>query len=135
MRPLIYLTLAAGLASSPALGAPPLFTTLDSNGNGAISQAEFLVLRQEMFLRMDANQNGTLTQAEIEAARAAMPQDRKIRRAPPFEALDANKDGVLTMAEYTAQTRGFDYADRNNDGQLSLKEFNRIASFLQAARP
>lgn len=135
MRPLITLTLVAGLASSPAIGAPPLFTTLDSDGNGAISQAEFLTLRQEMFVRMDANQNGTLTLAEIEAARAAMPQDRKIRRAPPFDQLDANKDGVLTMAEYTAQTRGFEYADRNNDGQLSLKEFNRIASFLQASRP
>ena len=127
------LALAAALIAAPAL-AQTAFQRLDADGSGAISRAEFLMLRREMFARIDADGSGTVTRAEIEAARQATPGQRKMQADDRIWAQDANGDGVLTLTEYTAQTRGFDFADRNNDGQLSPAEFDRVARFIQQAR-
>lgn len=142
-RPLRVLAFGLGLALSAGPGvAQTAFQRLDTNGNGAISREEFLALRREMFARIDADKSGTITRAEIEAARQAAAQasgraGSGTRQAQADERIwsqDANGDGQLTLAEYTAQTRGFDMADRNRDGQLSAAEFDRIARFIAQAR-
>lgn len=135
LAPMLALGLALG--PGPVLAQTP-FQQLDADGSGAISRAEFLILRQEMFTRIDADGSGTLTRAEIESARQALPKQshgaRQMRADDRIWSQDANGDGLLTLAEYTAQTRGFDFADRNRDGALSPAEFERIARFIQQAR-
>lgn len=129
------LALAFGLAlgAAPAL-AQTAFQRLDTDGSGAISREEFLAMRREMFARIDADKSGTITAAEIETARQALPGQHKTQPDKRIWSQDTNGDGVLTLAEYTAQTRGFDFADRNSDGQLSPAEFDRIARFMQQAQ-
>lgn len=129
--PAIALAMALGPALACAAGTTsPGFASLDRDGNGAISRAEFLELRKAMFARIDADGSGTITRAEIEAARARLPQGSSRRGEDRIWAQDANRDGKLTLAEYTTQTRGFDMADRNGDGVLSPAEFERVARFL-----
>ncbi|MGD9919414.1 MAG: EF-hand domain-containing protein [Paenirhodobacter sp.] len=126
---LALMTAPAGFAGSAAAA----FERLDTDHSGTISRAEFLELRRQMFALIDADHSGTITRAEIDAARAA--QGAKAPRADErIWAQDANHDGQLTLAEYTAQTRGFDFADRNGDGQLDRAEFDRIARFVAQAR-
>lgn len=133
MKRLLPLTLIALLGTGVAQAATGVFEQLDTDGNGAISRAEFLEIRRAMFARIDADQSGTVTAAEIETARQALPGKRQKQADKRIWSQDANGDGLLTLAEYTAQTRGFDFADRNSDGQLSPAEFERIARFLTEA--
>jgi Ca2+-binding EF-hand superfamily protein len=117
------------LATLPALAdTGEILARLDTNGDKAISRAEFIDLRATMFARIDADASGTVTRAEIEAAQAAAggsaaADDRVWQQ-------DTNGDGQLTLAEYTSQTRGFDRADRNKDGYLTGAELDRIARAL-----
>jgi len=139
MRRSLILPLAlAALATAPlaALAGPgdAAFSALDTDGSGAINRAEFLELRKRMFATIDADKSGTITRAEIDAARKAQSNGSAARADERIWAQDANGDGQLTLAEYTAQTRGFDFADRNGDGQLSRAEFDRIARFIAQLR-
>lgn len=134
LPPALALLLGLGLSALPALAEQSGFARLDTDGNGVVSRTEFLALRKQMFATIDADNSGTITRAEIAAARAALPQGRTAQSDDRIWAQDANKDGQLTLAEYTSQTRGFDFADRNNDGALSPAEFDRIARFLRAAQ-
>jgi Ca2+-binding EF-hand superfamily protein len=77
---------AAGMSQgSAAGGAPPdsgeMFSTLDSDGDGVVSQEEFLAGRpddvseeqaQEMWSRLDSEGAGSLDQSQFEEAMAAM---------------------------------------------------------------
>lgn len=118
------------LAAGPALSQTASFAALDSDGSGAISRDEFLALRRAMFARIDADASGSLTAAEIEAARTAMPQSSRLPASTAVWSQDANGDGLLTVQEYTAESPGFDRADRNGDGQLSVSEFDRLRRLL-----
>lgn len=131
--PALVLGLGLALSAGPVL-AQTAFQRLDTDKSGAISREEFLALRREMFARIDADNSGTVTRAEIEAARQAAPGQRQMQADDRIWSQDANGDGQLTLAEYTAQTRGFDLADRNRDGQLSPAEFDRIARLIAQAR-
>ncbi|WJY19370.1 EF-hand domain-containing protein [Alteriqipengyuania flavescens] len=52
----------------------------DTDGNGAISQAEFQAAALARFDRADADNNGVVTAAEKQSARAAMRETRQQRR-------------------------------------------------------
>ena len=121
---------ASGQPAQAETRAEQAFVQLDANGNGAISRDEFLALRQQMFITLDANGDGLLTREEIETARANGKGGTQMQRSDRIWQQDANGDGYLTMAEYTAQTCGFDMADRNGDGALSPQEFHRVARFI-----
>ncbi len=62
----------------------------DTNGDGAIDQAEFTAAAMKRFDRVDADQNGTVTQAERTAAREAMKAKWQERRAARQAAQPAN---------------------------------------------
>ena len=53
----------------------------DTNGDGAISQAEFTAAALKRFDASDADRNGTVTDAERKAAREAMRAQWQARKA------------------------------------------------------
>lgn len=131
------LTLAALIGGALAAQAGPGaegFDRLDRDHSGTISRAEFLALREQMFAALDTDGSGTLSRAEVEAARQRQQSARAEQVEARLRALDTNGDGQVTLGEYTAQTRGFDLADRNGDGQISRAEFDRVARFIAQAR-
>jgi len=129
--------LLATLACGPALAtteAEAAFARLDTDHSGTISRAEFRVLRERLFAQIDSDGSGMLSPAEVDAAQARAAQQMGLPRSNRIWAQDANGDGQLSLAEYTSDLRGFDFADRNHDGQLTPAEFDRIARYVATAR-
>lgn len=71
----------------------------DADGDGRISQAEFVGRRIERLTAADANRDGTVTREEMQAQRHARMQQRAETR---FTRLDADNDGAISRAEFTA---------------------------------
>lgn len=137
LAPPALVALLAALWLGPAGATPPAeaaFARLDADGSGTISRAEFRVLREQLFAQIDTDRSGTLEPAEIDAAQAKAARQMALPRSNRIWAQDVNGDGKLSLAEYTAELRGFDFADRNHDGQLSPAEFDRIAQYVAMAR-
>lgn len=105
-----------------------MFTLLDANKDGFITQAELdarknqAVERMEkraaqfdpakMFARLDTNKDGKATKAEVLAAMNArlamkgkLPANAPNHAARLFARLDANRDGAITLAEIQAAPR------------------------------
>ena len=57
------------------------FAKMDTDGNGTISQAEFLERAKKRFAKMDADGNGELTKEELKAAHKARKAKRAERKA------------------------------------------------------
>ena len=62
-------------------GGMGMMRDADTNGDKAISAAEFQAASTARFDRMDANKDGTVTKAEMDAAHEAMKAERKANRA------------------------------------------------------
>lgn len=71
----------------------------DTDGDGRVSQAEFVAARVAAFTRHDSDGDGTVSAAEAEAAHAARRAEAMERR---FARLDANGDGSITREEFAA---------------------------------
>ena len=50
-----------------AMGPPIMFRMMDSDGDGAISSAEFQAAHERIFKAMDSNEDGKLTPEEMQA--------------------------------------------------------------------
>ena len=57
------------------------FAKMDTDGNGTISQAEYLERAKKQFAKIDADNNGELTKEELKAAREARKAKRAERKA------------------------------------------------------
>jgi Ca2+-binding EF-hand superfamily protein len=126
------------------------FRRADHNGDGVISQAEFLntdlvdddrgdlfvyldanndrrVSRSEWhggtaaFNALDTNKDGTLTRAELDGDDNAPPEDL-------FASVDVNHDGSVALNEWHWSRQSFDERDANRDGRLSRAEFTGAGS-------
>lgn len=128
LRPTLAAALCAVLSFPAQAQTDKLLAFLDQNGDGAISRAEFIALRQQIFARIDADSSGTLSQLEVTAAQEAAAERR--RQSRDLWSQDTDGDGQLTLAEFTAQTPGFDRADRDGDGVLSTDEIDRARRLL-----
>lgn len=97
---LAALTLAAagGAAmAQQALAQPPRALRADVDGDGRISQAEFVGRRLQRLTAADADRDGSVTPEEVRAtAQARMAQRADTR----FQRLDANSDGSISRAEF-----------------------------------
>ena len=110
-------------AAGPQASLDPkaLFATADSNGDGDVSRAEFLAARAVRFDTLDVNRDGTLSGDEFAAA--AQGLRGRIMAPIMFRQFDADGDGKFTREEFSkAPTPGFDMADANGDGKVSLAE-------------
>ena len=72
----------------------------DTDGDGRISQAEFVQQRVARLTTADANGDGSVSADEAVAGRAAMKAQRAASR---FDRMDANSDGSISRAEFDAQ--------------------------------
>jgi len=57
------------------------FAKMDTDGNGTISQAEFLERAKKRFARIDADNNGELTKEELKTAHKARKAKHAERKA------------------------------------------------------
>ncbi|MHA7877144.1 EF-hand domain-containing protein [Roseivivax sp.] len=99
------------------------FETLDTDGNGSLSQAELSARAEARFAEADTDGDGLLTAEEMQAAREAR---RAARESRMIERLDSNGDGALSFAELTDRrdpARLFERLDTDGDGALSPEEF------------
>ena len=72
----------------------------DADGDGRISQAEFVGQRITRLSTADANRDGSVTADEMQAQRQA---HRAERQAAQFDRLDADDNGSISRAEFDAR--------------------------------
>lgn len=97
----------------------------DTDGDGQVSQAEFLAEREKGYNLRDADGNGTLVEEEY-VGEYVVRMDKRMaeRRAGGikqahvrFNILDGNEDKVMTLAEFhDSGSRMFSRLDSNEDG-------------------
>lgn len=96
---LAALTLAASAEAVLAQQAPRAMRA-DVDGDGRISQAEFVSQRVQRLTAADANRDGSVTADEMRVfAQARMAQRSDTR----FTRLDADSDGSISRAEFDGQ--------------------------------
>jgi Ca2+-binding EF-hand superfamily protein len=139
---------AGAVAAFVALGAAPaaaqskdeavrlVFQRFDSDGDGKITEAEFMQVGEQDFLAFDANKDGSVSKKEFldpkphkltNVSAADLAQAKKIW-AQQFDQLDTDKNGVLSEAEHQkAGKRSFAHMDANKDGAITLAEMNAVA--------
>lgn len=71
----------------------------DADGDGRISQAEFVSGRVTRLTALDANRDGSVAREEV---RAGMEARRDEMAGHRFDRLDANDDGSISRAEFDA---------------------------------
>lgn len=71
---------------------------LDDNGDGAITEQEYVAHATERFDLVDTDKSGDISEQERQAAPQILHAER-LKRS--FEDADQNKDGVLSWDEYS----------------------------------
>ena len=103
------------------------FATLDADGSGEIDASDLEALRQARFAEIDTNGDGKVTQEEFVAHAAARSSERA---AEMFARLDADGDGSLSRDALESRGRGnmgerlIQRADADGSGGVSQEEFD-----------
>ena len=113
-----------------------VFQRFDGNGDGKITNAEFMKVGEQDFLAFDANKDGSVSKKEFldpkphhlaNVSAGDLAEAEKIW-AQQFDALDTDKNGVLSEAEHQkAGKRSFAHMDANKDGVITLAEMSAVA--------
>ncbi|MDH4235271.1 MAG: EF-hand domain-containing protein [Gallionella sp.] len=136
-------TLGATLAHAEPMGhdgqmhgqmGDKMFKDADTDGDGAISRAEFDTVHTKRFKEMDTNNDGKITRDEMKAMRDKMMEKGKGAR---FDEADANHDGALTREEAEKMpmlSRNFDKVDANHDGKVTREEMDAEMGKMRRGR-
>ena len=113
-----------------------VFKRFDSNKDGNITNAEFMMVGERDFKVFDANKDGSVSKEEFldpeprrvgKASADELAQARKIW-SQQFDMLDTDKNGVLSEAEHQkAGRRSFARIDTNKDNEITLPEMTAAA--------
>jgi Ca2+-binding EF-hand superfamily protein len=120
-----------------------MFKAVDTNGDGAISKAEFNAYYAKHnaihFKEMDANKDGKITPEEMLAASGQQmgSSDGTTHLDQRFKAADANHDGGLDKTEANGMpmlTAYFDQVDSNHDGKVTRQEYFEAMPLLHRGK-
>src|SRR5262245_9287909 len=108
MKKLLMLSAAAFVLSPAAFAedapaTPPtgghhkdMLAEIDTDGDGAVSKAEFLAFHEKRFAEIDTNSDGKIEKAEAEAKKAEWKEKRKAHMKDKGEAAPAETPPVET---------------------------------------
>jgi len=137
--------LVCGVASAPAQAQQQMtkeqavqlvFKRFDGNGDGNISNTEFMKAGEQDFKAFDADKDGSVSKAEFldpKPRRLGKVSDSDLAQAKKiwerqFTMLDTDKNGVLSEAEHQkAGKRSFSHLDQNKDGEITMAEMTAAA--------
>ena len=113
-------------------GGTMRFLTIDQNGDGLINDDEAAANAEAVFTAMDADDSGDITEAEFMSVRMGPGERRnkarqeamQKRKADRFPEMDTDQDKLVTLAEFlSAAQKRFAAADENKDGAVTPWEF------------
>ena len=106
------------------------FATLDTDGSGEITLEDIEAARDNRFADLDSNGDGQVSEAEFIAHSQAQAAERA---SAMFARLDADGDGALSRDVLEARqgndrmaSRMIERADTDNSGGVSAEEFEAI---------
>jgi Ca2+-binding EF-hand superfamily protein len=98
----------------------------DVNGDGKVTRAEFLAVRELCFVRYDGNGDGILTPAEI---RRRLPGRPAEGLGAAVARMDRDRDGEISREEYEWESsRLFQLLDTNGDGVIAGMELSAFGA-------
>lgn len=112
-------------------GKTGFMETYDHDGDGQVTEAEFMTEREQGYLRRDADGDGAVHAEEYVAEYEGRLQEqledtytRQIEQAyVRFGVLDSDDDEVMTLSEFHASgTRMFSRLDSNGDGVVNADD-------------
>ena len=124
------IVMGTGVAMAKGPGgdrALPTFEELDADASGEITTEDFATLRDNRFAEMDSNGDGSVSEAEFVAAAQTKSAERA---AEQFGRLDADGDGALSRDVLESRGRGgmgermLSRLDEDNSGGVSAEEFD-----------
>ena len=108
----------------------------DLNGNGSITQAEVIQMRENIFLAFDSNSDGAIDSEEYDMFDAARANDMsEVRKSDKRRmksivgglartTTDVDGDGKVTRAEFMDTAKPwYEKLDRNGDGEVTVADF------------
>ena len=117
---MLIITSAVYGQQQSSAGQQAIWDNADKNKDGFIDRIEFLQAVTDAFFFIDADKDSYLTLVEMRAVVGTLD-------AKQFEEADRDKNGKLDIYEYeNALSQGFDMADTNADGKITMEEFKLL---------